>query len=641
MATVSELLQSCLAQLTSLISSTLSEHTEEVTLQEWSDELGRLRVWAANIGAHHTRQSSLDYRLRDASHIKNQVLRLLERVRELLTDLTEVLDEEKDDESQNTVFEGLGDISEDGDSPSEIQQIHQGLVETITQLYQMSMIIRQPAQHDRLVGTDKLDAEPFQFWAKQHISNKYPDADELVVNRISSAMARQRAILKYRERHHLKTSQGINCEGDGKSTVLSETVATDIIPGQSSDIASEAGGSETSYGSVLLKGTGIEAPRIPPIPQNGAQQRPFECPYCFYIIVVRDTIAWARHIFRDLMPYVCIFPGCPTPNKLYEGRRKWYQHIRQAHPSVSVTDSVHDCSICKKTSLSTTTFQRHVGQHLEELALFSLPRTGSDEDDNAVTDEEESAGSVADVLSDATLDHIIADQRLQQRDDIDDFPPLISQLRRDIEGFPPPNDPAPPRSTESESQDGASSKDSGEAEIDSSSENKRMTREMAGLKISFSEESLVWKVDNIPDIIIGGREKPPRNRTSDVSSGLVGERENDPPSTSLGETHSNTRTSTPAIIVDFDEHKGIIIPDTQQAANRDVPAGHPKFHEVADKDKFSVSNEMASEGQVSESGKVTLWYCLIHLAQRVCTRLVKAERTGVNNQPTNSWIKPR
>jgi hypothetical protein len=122
-----------------------------------------------------------------------------------------------------------------------------------------------------LVGTVKLDGEPFQFWARQYISDKYPDADELVINRISSAMARQRAILKYRERHHVKLSHGINCEGDGKSTVLSETVATDVIPGQSNDIVSDAGGSETSYGSILLEGTGIEAPKIPPIPRSGAQ----------------------------------------------------------------------------------------------------------------------------------------------------------------------------------------------------------------------------------------------------------------------------------------------------------------------------------------------------------------------------------
>lgn len=387
MVAISELLQSCLNQLLSLINSdTLADHTEEVPLQEWRDELGRLRVWVANIGAHQTRQSSLDYRLRDASHIKSQIVRLLEQFQELVTDLKNVLEESSDDEAQDHQFEDLGD-SENENSTTEVQEIHQTLVETIDQLYQMSMIIRKPAQHDRLVGTKKLDSEPFQFWAKQHTSTKYPNADALAIDRISSAMARQRAILKYRERHHAKLSQGIVSESDSKSTILSETMVTDVfkeIPGQLSDMASDAGVSETSYGGTLLEGTGTDAPKIPPMPKKGMGKRPFECPYCFYIITVRDRRAWARHIFRDLMPYVCIFPGCSMPNKLYGGRRQWHHHIQQAHASVPSTNGTYDCSICKQGSLPAVTFQRHVGQHLEELALFLLPQTDEDEDENEI-----------------------------------------------------------------------------------------------------------------------------------------------------------------------------------------------------------------------------------------------------------------
>ncbi|CAI7646445.1 unnamed protein product [Penicillium crustosum] len=415
MVAISELLQSCLRQFLALINSdTLADHTEEVPLQEWRDELGRLRVWAANIGAHQTRQSSLDYRLRDASHIKSQIVRLLEQFQELLTDLKDVLEESSDDEAQDHQFEDLGD-SESENSTTEIQEIHQTLVETIDQLYQLSMIIRKPAQHDRLVGTKKLDSEPFQFWAKQHTSSKYPNADTLAVYRISSAMARQRAILKYRERHHAKLSQGINSESDGKSTILSETVVTDVfkeIPGQFSDMASEAGVSETSYGGTLLEGTGSDAPKIPPIPKKGTGKRPFECPYCFYIITVRDRRAWARHIFRDLMPYVCIFPGCSTPNKLYGGRRQWHHHVQQTHTSVSSTDGTYDCSICKQSSLPTVTFQRHVGQHLEELALFLLPRTDEDEDEN------ENGEGADENLSNISLDDNSVESA-EQRHDMD------------------------------------------------------------------------------------------------------------------------------------------------------------------------------------------------------------------------------
>ncbi|CAG8039213.1 unnamed protein product [Penicillium salamii] len=406
MVAISELLKSCLAQFVSLVDSGELKGNE-VPLHKWTDELGRLRVWAANIGGHKTSQSSLDYRLRDASHIKSQIVRLLEQVQELLTDLKDVI-EESDTEAEDNEFENLAD-SED-ENLTEIQEIHQGLVDTINQLYQMSIIIRKPAQHDQLVGTKKLDSEPFQFWAKQHTCNKYPDADALAIDRISAAMARQRAILKYRERHHAKLSQGIVPENDGKSTVLSETVATEFvkeIPGQSSDMVSEAGASETSYGGTLLEGTGADAPKIPPIPKNGMDQTPFECPFCFYIITVRDKRAWARHIFRDLMPYVCIFPGCSTPNKLYGGRRQWYHHIHQTHAPTSGTDDTFDCSICKESSLPAVTFQRHVGQHLEELALFLLPRTYEDEDEK-VADKN---------ISNVSLDNLSMEMDIGNSDD--------------------------------------------------------------------------------------------------------------------------------------------------------------------------------------------------------------------------------
>lgn len=42
------------------------------------DEFGRFKVWSSNIGAHRSGRSSLDYRLRDASHIQKRVLELLE-----------------------------------------------------------------------------------------------------------------------------------------------------------------------------------------------------------------------------------------------------------------------------------------------------------------------------------------------------------------------------------------------------------------------------------------------------------------------------------------------------------------------------------------------------------------------------------
>ena len=48
------------------------------------DECGRFKVWAENVGAHRTGHLSLDYRLREATRVKQLVV-------ELLKDLTTAL----------------------------------------------------------------------------------------------------------------------------------------------------------------------------------------------------------------------------------------------------------------------------------------------------------------------------------------------------------------------------------------------------------------------------------------------------------------------------------------------------------------------------------------------------------------------
>lgn len=364
-----------------LLLPALIEHENEVSLQKWRDELGRIRVWAANIGAHQTGTLSLDYRLRDASTIKNQTVNILKRLLELFADLEEVLNEdgESDMDIEEDDFDQYNDLTDTDINKSEIQHIYETLVETVTQLYQITMAIRRPAQHDRLMGTRKLDAEPFKFWARQHVSHKYPHAEEFIVDRLSSAMARQRAILKYRERHHEKLSQGLSDEEE--SVDLSETLATTLNQkrpqSRLDDSASNDGLSQTSYASTLMNG--METVAIPPMPQEGADGAPFECPYCFFIITVGDSHAWARHIFGDLRPYVCVFPDCPNPQKLYDSQRDWYMHIKSQHKAGDRVNGSFDCMICQKKQCPVTTLKKHVGRHLQELALFVLPRVTAED----------------------------------------------------------------------------------------------------------------------------------------------------------------------------------------------------------------------------------------------------------------------
>ena len=50
---------------------------DQAAAQRLRNELGRFRVWAGNAGAHRTGRVSLDFRLREASHIYKELTKLL------------------------------------------------------------------------------------------------------------------------------------------------------------------------------------------------------------------------------------------------------------------------------------------------------------------------------------------------------------------------------------------------------------------------------------------------------------------------------------------------------------------------------------------------------------------------------------
>jgi hypothetical protein len=422
---ISSLVVSCLEHFVRLLASdSLAVYESEVRKDLWQDELGRLRVWAANIGAHQTGQSSLEFRLRDASHIKDQTVKLLRGLQKNLNNLDEVLAEPAPDGDTDSQF------SEDG---TEVQQTHKGLVDSVDCLFRMSMAIRRPAPHNRLMGMKQADALGFEPFDRQHVLEKYPSADSTITDRLGAAISRRRATLKYRERHHEKLKVGIDRIGlseqsDAISTKLSETIATeyDNTCPTLQETASDSGASQTSYAQTLLGG-GASGDIVsnswgwlwrsgmtePPLPKEAANGMPFECPYCYFIITAPHSRSWARHVFRDLMPYVCLFPDCKTPNRLYESRREWFRHCQSAHAAFGGSETIHDCPLCKEP-ISGVAFQRHLGRHLEELALFALPRAAVSEDAGISDDSCTTSGTG--VIA-RTVDSVSEDQKIDADDD--------------------------------------------------------------------------------------------------------------------------------------------------------------------------------------------------------------------------------
>ena len=362
----------------------------EVSSALWGDELGRLRVWAANIGAHQTGQSSLDFRLRDASHISKQVMKLLGDLQQSLHDIFDELseDENKAYEDDETLAAWPGD-----ESTTELQQLHEEVVNIIDCLYQLSMLIRKPAQHDLLVGSRIGDKAEFEFYDKEHVRNLHPKTEEQIGQRLGCAITRRRKYLLYRERHHRKLEKGIEevqgIQGTTTGSVISETIATDLMTPNIDfeETSSNSGISQTSYAPSLVDGGRVT---IPPPPRDSLGGKSFECPYCFFLIEIKSTRSWNRHIFKDIKPYICTFPDCSMPDTLYESRRQWFLHETTEHRREGFI-----CPLCKDVLISSKQYERHVARHLEELALFALPRTGMDDvedDDHDVFDARASTG---------------------------------------------------------------------------------------------------------------------------------------------------------------------------------------------------------------------------------------------------------
>lgn len=88
MALIAENVSRCLQSFQTL-SSMLAEQSVDSSTQlllTIKDELARFKVWLSNIGAHRYGRSSLDYRLRDASHLRERVTGLLEDLNNSLND---------------------------------------------------------------------------------------------------------------------------------------------------------------------------------------------------------------------------------------------------------------------------------------------------------------------------------------------------------------------------------------------------------------------------------------------------------------------------------------------------------------------------------------------------------------------------
>ncbi|KAF1844871.1 uncharacterized protein K460DRAFT_99857 [Cucurbitaria berberidis CBS 394.84] len=430
------------------------------------DEFSRFKLWAGNIAAHQKGRRSLEYRLRDAAHLKTETHNLLDALSSALHNALAIVKGERvpwDDFSGSD-----SELSDDDESSNDLQgstELKQLLASTrtvITSLFRLSMAIRDPAPNSQSKSTITIDKSFYQQHDIQHVKEKFKACPDYLAERLGRAISGRRQYLSYREEHHQKLAK--NIEKIGYERPITEfttnsTEATRLKRSNSLNVFDEGddAASQTSYA------TSVNATiRVPPLPKEARNKEFFECPFCFLLVSIHTATGWKQHMYRDLHPYCCTYEHCTTADRLYDSRRSWFahelkahrtsfecvegcektfqvdsefeSHVQKNHPDLASLDMLSAlkrtsarnaslmestiCDLCGRT-LTLRTLQRHLGSHQQQLALFALPPNLDDTEED-LKDDEKDALNLDDEDDDEDISDISDEQDLGDVGDVGD-----------------------------------------------------------------------------------------------------------------------------------------------------------------------------------------------------------------------------
>ena len=327
---------------------------ESPNLSGLLDDLGRFRVWAANAGAHRTGGGSLDYHLREASHVHTQVTKLLgDLYKGLEEGLCRLFEHELllvswyislqnweaigiiqgDDSDKSGVGEislgvdldaELGPTEEDELETSELECVLRDITHIVTCLYKFSIAVRNPVPWERIQKIASINISHFEELDIQHISERFPMASIYLIERLGKANTRRRQLLQYFKEYHNKVARYIDVSdelientpglahaatgpeniGDKPASVteVTPTISTVLKPHTTvttppketiNIIDVESDENQLSQTPVNKSKVTTLVP-IPPPPNEATAYdgQPFECPYCFQVIKIGNRCAW-------------------------------------------------------------------------------------------------------------------------------------------------------------------------------------------------------------------------------------------------------------------------------------------------------------------------------------------------------------
>ncbi|OTB16711.1 hypothetical protein K445DRAFT_366048 [Daldinia sp. EC12] len=249
------------------------------------------------------------------------------------------------------------------------------------------------------------------------IKDKFPLLSDNTTARLAKAIGWRRQYMKY-----LMSFFSRGPRSAKKSTILATGTGdeTNIASPESSSNKPESfdASKEVSYW-----------PSIPPLPKKYLGRR-INCKFCSIYITINSEEDWAEHVFKDLRPYICL-ESCPMAYDQFSSRSDWVHHMEQTHWKSwncslgcrEVFDSkeelqghmasIHNkdfsesdpeagntwnpdkfglvegnCSICYSEKIeSVNQYYSHIGGHLKQFSLLSLPHIDENEIEMEIVEE--------------------------------------------------------------------------------------------------------------------------------------------------------------------------------------------------------------------------------------------------------------
>ncbi|KAJ5734721.1 hypothetical protein N7533_013124 [Penicillium manginii] len=395
----------CVREFNALLASVPSEEIE--TRLKLQDDLGRLRVWIGNFGAHRkqTDRLSLDHRLREAPELHQEVRNHINDISEAIYGATSVIQESEkpfeDDEtpptsetneldSDDSDSDGFWDqIKSENEKHSKLEEYLHDVQYIITSLYKFSVTLQNPAHRDRTAQASRIDLDHFEFYDVQHVSEKFKlPRDSILAQRLGKANTKRRQLLAYHKDHAQKISKYVDVAMEKThkttkdhikhndldmsrrgpqsiSTKWTQDTTVSTINHQDIEVASNSGQTEFSATTSTAGNQAHELMPPPPVDVvNKDQNSLFVCPYCRQMIQLENADeGWKYHVLSDLRPYICTFGNCVKANQLYDSYTEWSEHEQQFHRREWF------CNLCLSNYQSETFFLKH----LEDAHAGAIP----------------------------------------------------------------------------------------------------------------------------------------------------------------------------------------------------------------------------------------------------------------------------